>query len=510
MRVWPAGRAEAFLIQIDPTRWKLPPYAHQVQGVRDLITKPVLGLFWQMRCGKSKAVIDAACELHQAGELDVVVVVAPAQVIEVWGDRTLGEVYTHSWGNIILSRWKGNCFLPKMPLNALWIVLTSLEYLRQEGDKACNYPKTDALLDTLKLLVIPVAKRWLVIDEGSALGTPTSAQTRAVLQLRKGFERVTMLDGTPAGDSTKAVYSKFKVLDPKILNFKNQKQFLLRHAVYDKPGRYQRVVGYKRLEELTAKSAPYVSRVEAKDVLDMPSKVRSFITVPLTPKTWDAYRSLRDQAILEIEKGICVVQHAPVLVMRLAQICAGYIGGVHLDKPEITSAFELSSEATDGLLDWLRRRLDEDSSFKCVVWSRWRAEIERLNKRLVSEFSGMDCGTMWGEVKTENFLHPRSAHDPKTAGVLVCQPQACQYGVSFAKATTAVYLSQGYSLVTRQQTEDRIQAPETRNHSYLVDVLVTGPKGERTVAHDVRAALLKKEDVALRTIAGWKKALEVE
>jgi hypothetical protein len=495
------------MIQIDPTRWKLPPYAHQVQGVRDLIAKPVLGLFWQMRCGKSKAVIDAACELHQAGELDVVVVVAPAQVIEVWKDKELGEIEAHCWVSYSVSSSKKGFFVSG---DYLSFILVSLEYLRQEGNKACSYPKVDELL-----FVIRGLRSWLVIDEGSALGTPTSAQTRAVLQLRKGFERVTMLDGTPAGDSTKAVYSKFKVLDPKILNFKNQKQFLLRHAVYDKPGRYQRVVGYKRLEELTAKSAPYVSRVEAKDVLDMPSKVRSFITVPLTPKTWDAYRSLRDQAILEIEKGICVVQHAPVLVMRLAQICAGYIGGVHLDKPiseqtEITSAFELSSEATDGLLDWLRLRLDEDPSFKCVVWSRWRAEIERLNSRLYGEFNDMDQGTMWGELKTENFLHPRSAHNPKDAGIMVCQPQAAQYGVSFAKATTAVFLSQGYSLVARQQTEDRIQSPDSRSHSYLVDVLVTGPKGERTVTHDVRAALLKKEDVALRTIAGWKQALEVE
>jgi hypothetical protein len=93
---------------------------------------------------------------------------------------------------------------------------------------------------------------------------------------------------------------------------------------------------------------------------------------------------------------------------------------------------------------------------------------------------------------------------------MVCQPQAAQYGVSFARASTEVFLSQGYSLVTRQQSEDRIQAPETRSHSYLVDVVVTGPKGERTVTHDIRAVLLKKENVALRTIAGWKQVLEVE
>jgi hypothetical protein len=234
--------------------------------------------------------------------------------------------------------------------------------------------------------------------------------------------------------------------------------------------------------------------------------------VPLTSKTWDVYRQLRDEAIAELDAGTCVVQHAPVMVMRLAQVCSGFLGGINHDH-ENWSRFlvkQLSSEALDGLLTWLMLRRDEDSCFKCVVWSRWRAEIERLNKRLISDFPfDFRTGTIWGDVKTENFLHPRW-QGMEGAGVIVCQPQAAQYGVSFAKATTAVFLSQGYSLVARQQCEDRIQAPDTRSHSYLVDVLVTGPKGERTVTHDIRAALLKKEDVALRTIAGWKKALEVE
>jgi hypothetical protein len=234
--------------------------------------------------------------------------------------------------------------------------------------------------------------------------------------------------------------------------------------------------------------------------------------VPLTSKTWDVYRQLRDEAIAELDAGTCVVQHAPVMVMRLAQVCSGFLGGLYSNSENLISVpfKELSSEASDGVLTWLKLRLDEDPSFKCVVWSRWRAEIERLNERLISDFPfDFRTGTMWGDVKTSNFLHPRW-HGLEGAGVMVCQPQAAQYGVSFAKATTAVFLSQGYSLVARQQCEDRIQAPDTRSHSYLVDVLVTGPKGERTVTHDIRTTLLKKEDVALRTIAGWKKALEVE
>src|SRR5271166_1394218 len=166
------------MISIEPSRWKLPPYAHQVQGVKDLIAKPVLGLFWTMRAGKTATIINTACTLFEAGELDAVVVAAPAQVVGVWADRELGEIKTHCWVNHLVVRFEGNCFLPKPGYKGLTFFLASLEYLRQEGDRSCYYPKVESLL-----YAVQGKKWWLAVDEASALANPTSAQTRAIMKL---------------------------------------------------------------------------------------------------------------------------------------------------------------------------------------------------------------------------------------------------------------------------------------------------------------------------------------
>ena len=107
-----------------------------------------------------------------------------------------------------------------------------------------------------------------------------------------------------------------------------------------------------------------------------------------------------------------------------------------------------------------------------------------------------------GEVNTE-LLHPTHPYDGPL--VLVAQPQAARYGKNFSKADTAVYLSRDYNLVTAAQSEDRIQAPGQLN--FLLDCLVTGPGGQRTITWDIRKSMVSKAVIAHRTASEWKKAL---
>jgi len=90
---------------------------------------------------------------------------------------------------------------------------------------------------------------------------------------------------------------------------------------------------------------------------------------------------------------------------------------------------------------------------------------------------------------------------------MICQPQAAQYGVSFAKAGAEVFLSQDYNRVSRAQAEERVQGIGIRKSTYVVDCLVSGPDGQRTVTHDILRSLREKEDVARRTVEGWRRAL---
>lgn len=163
------------------------------------------------------------------------------------------------------------------------------------------------------------------------------------------------------------------------------------------------------------------------------------------------------------------------------------------------------------LVNWLDLQLEADENFKCVVWCRWRPEIERLVAILKKAHPEIQVGQQWGDLKTENFLHPD--HPYQGPGVMVCQGQAVQYGVSFAKAPAQVFLSQDYRLIMRLQSEQRIQDDVKklgRNTTLMLDMLVTGPEGQRTVIHDIVRSLRAKEDVSRRLAAGWKRVLKEE
>lgn len=518
------------MIEINPNKFKLPPYPHQMQGVRDLLRHPIYGLFWQMRLGKTKVVLDTANLLFEDHSLDVLLVVCPAQVKDVWLDKDLGEIEAHSThADRVVLDYDADTFSLLEEGGLTWnsgfptYIVTSLEYLRQQ-DRHADFPKVEVLRKALE------GKRvWLVYDEGSALGTHDSLQVRSVrlLARSKFTKRKTMLDGTPEGNGPMCFYPKFNLLDPLILGFQNFWHFRARHAktvtiqldypagtteeqkkFMPKPRSFKKVVGYQNLEELTRKTAPYVSRLERKDVAGMPAKLSSFFTVALEEKTWKVYKQLRDELLAELETGEKqFLTNSAVKVMRLAQVCAGFLGGFDDQELLAKKTVELSQETADGLVQWLKRRLHEEADFKCVIWCRWQPEILRLNA-LLQKVPGLSSGFVYsGGRVNEDYLHPRSEF--KGSFALVAQPQAAQYGRNYSKADTEIWLSSDYNRVTREQASARIEAAGS-SAKLSVDVLVTGPRGQKTVVHDIIQSLREKTDLAQRTTDQWKKILKEE
>lgn len=506
------------MIELAPSRWAFPPRAHQLAGAKTLLKKPVYGLFWEMRLGKTYVVVVTADTLFEAGELDAVVVACPAQVKPVWADKELGEIKKHGFAGATVWDYSAKTLeqLPfLLPATKGLYIVASYEFLRQESAQK-RYWLAEALAKELK------GKRyWLVMDEGVALGNHVSNQHRAVAALREGACRATMLDGTPIGNSPLEQYAKFKLLDPRILGFDNFFHFKNAHGEFAKDpvsGRrlmrkfgsqkaHAQLTGFKGQDRIDAKVRPFCEYLEQRDAMDMKEPVETLLQVPLGPKAWRAYRSLRDEMMAELDRGTLLVQHAHVKALRLAQVCAGFLGGFVNEATMEPETEEVGDESTKMIMEWLRARLAERPSFKCVVWARWRPELERLNARMYKE--SMPNGLVMGGSRCgESVLNPQSG-DYKDGFVLLAQPQASRFGVNYSLADTQVFLSQDYDRVTRAQAAARIQAVKPRA-DLTVDVLVTGPDGQRTIVHDIVAAVRAKEEVARRTAERWKLALRYE
>jgi len=486
---------------------------YQLTGAERILSKEQYGLYWEMRLGKSKAVVEAwsrACV--GTSRPPVLVVSAPAQCTEVWFDRDFGELAKHCWLDDRTmvkyesgkwEKWLGSLMVEGDPV----CVIASHEFMRQ-SDARGNYTKVDALRTAL------AGKRyWFVVDEASNFGSHKSANFKSHMAMQDGAEKTVTLDGTPVGDNPMEQWAKFELLHRGLLGYENFWHFRAVHGI--KGGfKGKAIIGFQKQEYIDRKVKPFCEYLTQADCgIELPTFIPSFLNAQLKPKTWNMYRQMRDEMVAELDSGMMAVNHASQKVLRLAQITAGWLGGVPSNnelEPQL-QCVQIGTEADDELMRWIEHQLKADKEFKAVVWCRWRPQIANVYERLSKHFPGLRIGQVWGDVKDENFLS--SDHPYRGPGIIIAQPQAMRYGVNCSKADTEVFHSQDYRLVTRQQAEQRLQnTVETvgRKHTYVLDMLVWGPQGQRTVTHDIKACQEQKRTVANRTAAEWKKVLMEE
>jgi SNF2 family DNA or RNA helicase len=489
------------------------PYVHQVVGTRALVKNSHFALFDTMGLGKSKQVIDAADDLFLKNELERVIVIAPAAVRSVWFDPELGEIakWSRTSAQVIEfhSRPRG-WVVGDRPRLEWWI--TNYDFIRNP--------------ERLKTLIEQAAgpKTWLVLDESSAVKNYKAKQTRACKKLRQKCGKVVLLNGTPIAHSPGDLYSQADIMDPYILGCQNWFQFRARYAVMG-GWRQKQIIAWRDLEDLQRRLAPYVLCRSKEECLDLPPILPPItLEVNLTPQTWGVYKAIRDEFIAWLdEQTTSIAPQAGVRAMRLAQITSGFLGGINLeeeccDSPDCLQCGgmgiaytpkppkELSREKLDLLLRWLPERFGLGE--KVLVWCRFRHEVERV---LAMMPKGLRHGTIWGGQHRDERAEALRLLDPRTTPdepiLVVGTPGSGSMGLNLAAASTMVFMSNDHSLKNRLQSMDRIHRPGQVRPVTYVDMIATGPTGQRTIDHVIVKALRAKENLAAWTIAAWKKEL---
>ena len=506
------------MIEINSNCFKSQPFKHQLEGIKAIVKNKAFALFDEMGAGKSKQVIDAACILAQAGEIDTVVVLAPASVRSVWINYEIGEIKKHSWvcNHVFEYHAKseivwGDLITPGCT-GLMWCV-TNYEFLRRE----------ERLAGLIKILA--GRKTMLVLDESSYVKNRTAQQSKAVYKLRQHCARCVLLNGTPVTDNPLDLWSQFRILDEKILftHYKNFYHFRAHYAVMG-GWKMKQVVKWINLEKLSKMLKPWVLRRLKKDCLDLPEKLFTTREVPLEPATWARYRELKKDAVMALPTGDQLLEpNAAVRVMRLCQITSGHIGRTYQtlegrqvleETVEMIEPLNTTQDLSSEKLDWCIKYLTHECQAQYViVWCRWRRERERLFKMLIGPpfylyqlYGGQPQKER--EKAIEYFSKPLEVDDGKNKSVLIAQPHAGGHGLNLVAATEVIYLSNDWSLGIRLQSEDRCHRPGQKHPVTYIDVISTGPKGQKTIDWTIYQALSKKQDLARLTASTWRKELE--
>jgi SNF2 family DNA or RNA helicase len=510
------------VLRFDPSRCRVKPFDHQVIDAQSLIENPFFGLFSEMGTGKSATVIYAACTLAEAKLIDTVVVCCPASVRCVWKDFEIGEIKKHSWVTNHVFEFHSKSSLVwgedyKDGVSSLdwWIV--NYEFIRNEEHlkQLCSFLRERTIL--------------LVLDESSYVKNRSTQQMKAVTQLRQHCARCVLLNGTPLTNSPLDLWAQMKILSSKILNFQNFYAFRARYCDLQTQHFGQRsfktVTGYKNLDDLAKRIAPWVVRREKRECLSLPEKLYTVREVSLSAESWRRYQMLKREAIVSLNGNLQLEPNAAVRIMRLAQLTSGILGSVssftetNLSEDRHTGGSVAENcpiqDVSDEKLSWCVSYLTEDCQARAViVWCRWRRERERLVHELRESKAKLVVRELYGGQKAtdrtlavEAFSSTELSRERK---VLVAQQHAGGHGLNLVAASECIYLSNDFSWGMRVQSEDRAHRPGQVNKVLYTDVLATGPKGQKTIDYTILSALRAKEEVARWTTSRWRRELEEE
>jgi len=199
--------------------------------------------------------------------------------------------------------------------------------------------------------------------------------------------------------------------------------------------------------------------------------------------------------------------------MRLAQLTSGHLGGYECRYNNEDLDLIETQDISDEKLRWCVQHLHErEDSCYIIIWCRWRRERERLAEMLV-KLKDVSCFQLYGgQPKVERaaavslFSNAPIEGDKKV--ILVAQPHAGGHGLNLIAATEHIFLSNDFSLGIRLQAEDRSHRPGQLHPVLYIDVIATGPDGQKTIDATIFKALRNKKSVAEMTTAQWRKELE--
>lgn len=472
------------------------PYAHQREVLEQFWDRPAVALFHEMGTGKTYTTIHNAAALDEARLIDLVVVIAPKGVYRNWE----GEIGRHwpgvlqpdveAWG---VKRRKGARRAP-----GLRFFLMNVEAL-QTG-------RGEGMLHA----TLHGRRTMLVVDESTTVKNHKAKRTKALIAAARKCDFRRILTGSPITQSPLDLYGQISVLMPDPMGFNSFYAFRNRYAETRKrtvrvqkgdrvvERKFEEVTGYKRLDELQERLAPFSSRVLKEDCLDLPEKIYTRREVDLTPDQIRVYGEMAERAKAELRDSERVTApQAITQILRLHQITCGFV------KTDEGNEETLKSRRLDALVEIV----EELGDAKVVIWAPYRRSIMEIAKRLAAEYSPRDVVTYFGDTDSEQrqkAIEQFQGTGPDSCRFFVGNPQTAGYGLTLTAASNVVYFANSWKLEERMQSEDRCHRIGQGNAVTYVDLVAPGTVDERIIE-----ALRSKHEIASEVLGEqWRTWIE--
>lgn len=310
----------------------------------------------------------------------------------------------------------------------------------------------------------------LIIDESTAFKHHTSGRSRALAKLVKYFDTRRLMSGTPTSNGIVDIWHQVFLLDggkrlgPFFTGFRNAVSVPIQ-----KNGRVEWVERENMEAAVGTLIADIVIRHKFEDCVDIPENHRYAVTCTLSDAHREKYEEFKRDAILLLNEGDVVAEHAAVVATKLLQIASGAVYGNGEKYSRIaTERYELVTDLVEErqhsivFYHW-KHQLEElvaqakKRGFNYVVWNPDKPEIEQQFQQ--------------GFYKTM-FAHPQSAG----------------HGLTLTRATATIWASPTYNLEHFLQGLKRVHRIGQDKKTETIVIVA-----EDTLDEDVWKVLQKKD-----------------
>lgn len=460
------------------------PRRNQVIAINDtvenLLSNGFHGLLLEMSLGKTKSIIDACKVLHKYEKLNRTIIICPKAITNVWRD----EIPLHSpWTNILewdnkkTDRYKRQ--LKSLIENRFPVLIIRLETFQSKNDTLKNFLSEYCIEPTI-----------CILDESNKIKNVMTNRTPRLIEYTKNCLYKVILTGSEITESPLDIFAQFEFLSPgfwysspRYNRHKLKKHWylfrnrygILKEFTTSEGHKFQKIVGFKRTDELLERIALYVTKQKKADWLsDLPDKMYQTLHVEMSKAQQKIYDQLREELYAEYKDTLITAANAAVLLTRLRQVAGGFIDGKPIDKipPGIETLIDDVSEY----------------SGKVVIFAAFVAEIEYIRDTLIKEYGAELVCTYYGGTKDRD----EEIHRFKESGkFLVTNPQTGAFGLNLQCASLMYWYSRPWSYEQNVQGEERIHRPGQKNTCVYKDIIYAG-----TVQEKVKELILKKEKTA--------------
>jgi SNF2 family DNA or RNA helicase len=464
--------------------YRVEPLSHQRSDMERMALESGFAFLHEMGTGKTKLCVDNGALLYLRREIDAFLVVAPSSVHSSWITEQLPTHMPESiWRAARTHSYKTESPLTKRQKRALE------DLLAHDGLAVLTISYEQFITKLGKQTVWKFLQKrrvYYVLDESHHIKDPNGKTSKSIVKSGKYARYRRIASGTPVSTGPFDIYPQIAFLDEGFWArngiggfdaFKGEfAQF--RKEYNGRTGRdYPVLVRYRNLDRLHKMIAPISSRVLKSEVLDLPPKTYTSLEFELTREQRRVYDELVEEFMAMVAGELVMVEHPLVRLLRLQQVASGYLPTGEEDK--------LHRFAQNPRLE-LVEEIANGATCQGIIWARFQEDVTSIMGLLGQRAVRFD-----GQLAKEEREVSRVRFKSGEAQWFVANPACGAEGLTLNEAGIVLYFNNSFSLLQRDQSEDRAHRIGQRKSVQYIDLIA-----KETVDEPILGALRKKMDIA--------------